>query len=308
MDFAIRTSFVQANGLTFEVDQCGDGDRLALCLHGFPECSFSWRHQLPLLARLGYTAWAPNRRGHGRSSRPPHVADYAMPHLLADVAGLIDAAGMAAGGQRQVVLIGHDWGGAIAWLFVIRRVRPIERLIIMNVPHPALFFRRLFRFPQILRSWYIFFFQLPWLPEWLLSRNGAQAIGAAFRNMAVDKSRFPDEVLDVFRRQALQPGVMTAMLNYYRALSRHFPSPREREQMRRVIEVPTLMIWGEQDAALGKELTYGTDKLVRDLTCRYLPDVSHWVQQEAPETVNAMMEAWLTGRQVPFAGRGEPGA
>ena len=91
MNPLIQTRFVQANGLTFEVDQCGDGDRLALCLHGFPECSFSWRYQLPLLANLGYTAWAPNLRGYGRSSRPARVRDYAMPHLLADVAGLIDA-------------------------------------------------------------------------------------------------------------------------------------------------------------------------------------------------------------------------
>src|SRR3954469_2065681 len=95
----IRTAFVEANGLTFEVDQCGDGDPLALCLHGFPECAFSWRYQLPFLASLGYTAWAPNLRGYGRSSRPNRVRDYALPELIADVAGLIDAAG-----KRSTVL------------------------------------------------------------------------------------------------------------------------------------------------------------------------------------------------------------
>jgi pimeloyl-ACP methyl ester carboxylesterase len=294
----IQTRVVEANRLSFEVDQCGDGDKLALCLHGFPECAFSWRHQLPLLGRLGYTAWAPNLRGYGRSSRPAGVRDYAMANLLEDTAGLIDAAG-----KRATLLIGHDWGGAIAWQFVLQAVRPVERFIALNIPHPALFLKRLFRLPQLLRSWYLFFFQVPWLPEWLLRLRGAKAIGAAFRDMAVDKGRFPDEVLEVYRRQALQPGALTAMINYYRALLRDFPTGRERHaRVRWLLDVPTLMIWGECDSALGKELTYGTDKLVRDFTLRYLPDVSHWVQQEAPEAVNAMIEAWLTGGVVPHAG------
>jgi pimeloyl-ACP methyl ester carboxylesterase len=292
----IQTSFIRANGLTFEVDHCGDGDRLALCLHGFPECAYSWRNQLPMLARLGYTAWAPNLRGYGRSSRPPRLNDYAMKHLITDVAGLIDAAG-----KRSTLLIGHDWGGAIGWIFVLEKVRPIERYIVMNLPHPALFFRKLFRYPQILRSWYMFFFQMPLVPEWLFSLNNAQATADAFRNMAVDKSRFPEEILEVYRRNALRPGGMTAMVNYYRALMRNLPRRGQLARMDRVLEIPTLMLWGEKDTALGKDLSYGTDQLVRDFTLRYLPNVSHWVQQEAPETVNAMMEAWLKGEVVPEA-------
>jgi pimeloyl-ACP methyl ester carboxylesterase len=294
MEPLIRTQFVQANGLTFEVDQCGDGDRLALCLHGFPECSFSWRYQLPLLAKLGYTAWAPNLRGYGRTTRPAHIRDYALPHLHADVAGLIDAAG-----KRSTLLIGHDWGGAIAWNFVLQPTRPIERFIVMNLPHPAIFFAKLFRFPQVLRSWYVFFFQIPMLPEWLMTLDHAKAVGDAFRNMAIDKSRFPEEVLEVYRQQALQPGAMTAMLNYYRAIIRRWPKPAQLP--RTPLDTPTLMLWGEHDTALGKELTFGTDELVRDFTLRYLPNVSHWVQQEAPETVNTMIEAWLTGQPVPSA-------
>jgi epoxide hydrolase 4 len=296
MEPLIRTQFVQANGLTFEVDQCGDGDRLALCLHGFPECSYSWRYQLPLLAKLGYTAWAPNLRGYGRTTRPAYIRDYALPHLHADVAGLIDAAG-----KRSTLLIGHDWGGAIAWNFVLNPTRPIERFIVMNLPHPAIFFAKLFRFPQILRSWYVFFFQIPRLPEWLLTANHAKAVGDAFRNMAIDKSRFPEEVLEVYRQQALQPGAMTAMLNYYRAIVRRWPRPSQLPRTK--LDTPTLMIWGEHDTALGKELTFGTDEMVRDFTLRYLPNVSHWVQQEAPETVNAMIEAWLTGQPVPHRER-----
>jgi pimeloyl-ACP methyl ester carboxylesterase len=290
----IETIFVEANGLRFEVDTCGEGDRLALCLHGFPEAAYSWRRQLPLLAELGYRVWAPNQRGYGRTSRPPHVDDYRTGRLVADIAGLIDVSG-----ARSVTLIGHDWGAAVAWLFATDRVRPLERLVIMNVPHPALFARCLRTFAQARRSWYMFFFQLPKLPELALRWNRAEPVARAFLSTARDKSQFPPEVLEVYRRNALAPGALTAMLNWYRALFRDM-----RRQTRRaypVIEVPTLMIWGEADAALTKATTYGTERFVRDLTIRYLPGVSHWVQQDAPLAVNALLAAFLRGEPVPQA-------
>jgi pimeloyl-ACP methyl ester carboxylesterase len=293
----IEYQTIRANGIDFNVAMAGSGVRLALCLHGFPESSFSWRHQLPLLARLGYRAWAPDLRGYGGSTRPLGVGEYALEHLEEDVAALLDASG-----AKEVVLVGHDWGAVIAWYYAMFGRVPISRLIIMNVPHPALAEKGLRTLRQLKKSWYIFFFQLPWIPEWGLARNGCEAIGRAFRGMAVDKSRFPDEVLRVYRDAAAVPGALTAMLNYYRALLRGFRGNRRRGIAK--INVPTLMIWGEVDTALGKELTYGTDRYVSNLTLRYLPNVSHWVQQEAPETVNAMIETWLLGQSVPHA----PGA
>ncbi|RME55621.1 MAG: alpha/beta fold hydrolase [Deltaproteobacteria bacterium] len=290
----IETIFVRAGGLEFEVDTCGKGEKFAICLHGFPEHAFSWRYQLPLLARLGYTVWAPNLRGYGLSSRPKGVGNYALDLLMADVVALIEAAG-----GRETLLIGHDWGGAIAWGIVIEKRAAIDRFIVMNMPHPAIFFRKVWRFPQLLRSWYILFFQLPWLPEKLLCARGARAVGNAFRQMARDRRNFSSEVLSVYRYNALQPGAMTAMLNYYRAIVRVPPSLERLRGLGRRVDTPTLMIWGEADQALGKELTFGTEAFVSDLTLRYLPGVSHWVQQEAPEAVNAMIEAWLTGREVP---------
>jgi len=290
----IRHERVSANGLRFHVASCGTGDRLALCLHGFPESWYSWRHQLPLLARLGYRAWAPDLRGYGESERPERMADYAIEHLLDDVAGLIDAAG-----ARETILLAHDWGAVIAWYFAMRRLRPLERLVIMNVPHPAPMARALRTFAQLRRSWYVLFFQLPWLPELGLRARGAELVGRVFREMAVDRSRFPDSVLRVYRDNALRPGAARAMVNYYRALVRGGGGERQRRLGYPMIEVPTLLVWGEEDAALGRETTYGTEAHVRDLTVRYLPGVSHWVQQEAPESVNAMLEAWLTGRPVP---------
>lgn len=292
----IETTRVEANGLEFEVAVCGDGPRFALCLHGFPECNYSWRDQMPLLARMGYTVWAPNLRGYGESSRPGRVSDYRIRHLVDDVAGLIDAAG-----AEETLLMAHDWGGAIAWLFALAEIRPLERLIVLNIPHPRLFRRGLRTFKQLRRSWYIFFFQLPWLPEALLGANGARRVSGMIRGSAARKDRFPGEVLEVYRKNADQPGAIRAMLAYYRAYIRYGVDKDLARAVYNKLETPTLMIWGEEDTALGQELTIGTEELVSDFTFRSLPGVSHWVQQEDPETVNAMIGAWIGGREVPEA-------
>jgi pimeloyl-ACP methyl ester carboxylesterase len=288
---------MNVNGVDLEVAVANRGGErgLALLVHGFPELAFSWRFQIPMLAAAGYEVWAPNTRGYRGSSKPPEVRDYAMDELLADLGALIDCSG-----RNRITMIGHDWGAAQAWMFAIRKVRPLERLVIMNVPHPACMQRELRRFRQLRKSWYIFFFQLPKLPEWVLTRKQAEAIGAAFTSSAVDESRFPEVVVDEYRRAAQRDGAMTAMLNYYRAAVRG--ARRARHEVLEVVETPTLMIWGEDDVALSKETTEGTEEHVRDLTLRFLPGVSHWVQQEAPETVNAMLGAWLDDRDVPEAG------
>ncbi len=293
---AFRHQRVDANGIGFHVASCGSGDRLALFLHGFPECWYSWRLQMPLFEELGYLAWAPDLRGYGESDRPTHMQDYSIENLLDDVAGLIDASRC-----ESTILIGHDWGAVIAWYFAMRGLRPLDRLVIMNVPHPGPFERALRTWKQLRKSWYASFFQVPRLPEALLQARDYRAVREAFVSSAVDKSRFPEEVLRVYRDAAAQPGALTAMLNYYRALVRGGGGERQRALGLPMIEIPTLMIWGEEDVALTKETTFGTDKYVSDLTLRYLPGVSHWVQQEAPETVNAMLKAWLSGERVPEA-------
>ncbi len=287
---------IEVNGLALEVAVANEGGArgLALLLHGFPECAFSWRFQVRLLADLGYEVWAPNMRGYARSDKPPRVDDYALDFLVADVAALIDAAA-----RDDVLLIGHDWGAAIAWMVAVRSVRPLDRLVIMNVPHPAAFRRELRGFRQLRRSWYVLFFQIPWLPEKLLGARRARAVGKAFTGMAVDKARFPAPVTDVYRENALRPGALTSMVNYYRAAFRGRKGAANEEFG--AIEVPTLMLWGTEDAALSIETTHGTDEYVSDLTLRYLDGVSHWVQQEAPEKVNGLLRAWLDGESVPEA-------
>jgi len=290
----IRTEFVEANGLRFEVDKCGSGDTLALCLHGFPELNTSWRYQLPMLADAGYEAWAPNLRGYGGTSRPLGVDNYHIDRLMDDVAALIDVSG-----KSSIVIIAHDWGAIIAWQFAIEKRRELEKLIICNVPHPGPFRKVMSKgCAQIRKSWYILFFQIPRLPEFFLGLRRAQAIGELFRKTSVDKSMFPPAVTEVYRHNASQPGALEAMINYYRALQRARKEIAARGMP--VIDVPTLMIWGEEDIALTIESTYGTDEYVRNLCIRYLPRVSHWVQQEAPVQVNAMIRAFLADEPVPF--------
>jgi pimeloyl-ACP methyl ester carboxylesterase len=269
---------------------------LALCLHGFPELSYSWRHQLPVLAGLGYRVWAPDLRGYGQTDRPDRTRDYRMELLIDDVVGLVRAAG-----EEKATIIAHDWGGLIAWHVAMRHPEVVDRLVVMNLPHPAVLAREIRRGPQAMRSLYTLVFQLPWLPERLLSTDGHRRIDNAFTSMAVDPTRFTPEDLRHYREAASEPGALTAMLAYYRAYLRGGGAARQRALGFPRIDAPTLMIWGEHDTALGKETTIGTAEHVRDLTVRYLPNASHWVQQEAPETVNAMLRAWLGGSPVPQA-------
>lgn len=281
---------LRANGLDFACDIAGEGPDVALCLHGFPESRFSWRYQLPVLAAQGWRAVAPDLRGYGQSSRPTPTyagkAAYHIDHLVDDVAAMFEALG-----ARRKLLVAHDWGAVIAWVTAMRRAVDLDGLIIMNVPHPTVFADLIRHYwPQRLKSWYVAFFQLPWLPEALLKRGRAQGIANAFLNMAVDKTMFPPDVLDVYCKNALQPGALTAMINYYRA------NLQILAEVAPQITVPTLMLWGEADKALDIRLTEGYGRHVRDFRLVRFPGVSHWVQQEAPDAVNAAMLVWLADK------------
>jgi len=301
---------IEANGLRFRVLEClppglGGGappDRLALCLHGFPECAHSWAHQLPFLAARGYRAWAPDLRGYGGSERPTREQDYAIEKLVADVAGLLEAAG-----ARETVLLAHDWGGIIAWYFAMRHPGAIDRLVILNAPHPAVF-REQMHLRQALRSWYGLAFQVPGLAEALIrlgpgGRSGRWVVDA-LRKSSRHPENFDDARLQPFVENASSPGALKAMLAYYRALLRGGGARRQAARGLPRIETPTLMIWGVDDVALTRRTSYGTVDHVPDLVQRYLPDTSHWVQQDQPELVETMIGEWLEGRPVPHA----PGA
>ncbi len=205
----MQTRTIDANGFRFAVDEAGEGDHLALCLHGFPESRFSWRFQLPLLAEMGYRAWAPDLRGYGETEpKPREVSAYLIDRLMEDVGALINASG-----AKTVTLLGHDWGAGLAWTFAANRVRPLERLVIMNVPHPAIMARQLrTNRSQLKKSWYMIFFQLPGAPEWMLTARDGRAIRRAFHDMAIDKTNFTPDVLERYAKDAQRPGAIRGLV------------------------------------------------------------------------------------------------
>jgi pimeloyl-ACP methyl ester carboxylesterase len=263
-----------------------DTDRpLMLFLHGFPEFWYSWRHQMRAFAD-SYHVVAPDLRGYNKSDKPTGRRAYGLDVLVADVREFITNLG-----YDTCVLVAHDWGGAVAWQFAHAHPEMLDQLIVMNLPHPIRFYQGLQTLAQLRRSWYIFLFQLPWLPEALLSRDDHRAIAELFEGQAKNPQAFSQDDLAAYREAASQPGALTAMLNYYRALM--LEVCRFDTANYDMLDVPTLMIWGEDDVALGKELTYGTERLVRDFRIKYIPECSHWVQQDRPTLVNESMRDFL---------------
>ena len=273
--------WVTANGVRFYARAAGAG-RLVLLLHGFPQCWYCWRHQIPALAARR-RAVAPDLRGYNRSDKPP--AGYDLATLADDVAGLIEALG-----HERAIIVGHDWGGEIAWAVAMQHPERVEALAILNVPHPAAYQREIVRNPrQMLRSWYVLFFQIPRLPEQLLTAFHGRLTMALLRGTA-HPGTFQPADLAVYRDAITRPGAARAALAYYRALPR---SPRSAGRWSRRVDCPTLVLWGTADPALDEALLDGLDQWVPNLTIRRFPGASHWLPEERPAEVNEALLTWL---------------
>jgi pimeloyl-ACP methyl ester carboxylesterase len=288
----LRHRFVEANGVRFHVVEAGDegaddgeGRPLVLLLHGFPEFWYGWRRQIPALAR-DFRVVAPDLRGYNLSAKPASGYDYET--LASDVPALIRALG-----AERAHVVGHDWGGMVAWLAAIFHPEVVDRLAILNAPHPAAYLRELGRNPiQMLRSWYVAAFQARGLAEWMLTYGHGRGVADMLRRSALDPGVFSDADLAAYRRAVTRPGAASAMLAYYRAL---WSTDRAALQARlRPVTAPTLLIWGMQDVALVPELTEDLDDQVPDLRVERVPDASHWVQHERPELVNQLLLAHLS--------------
>jgi pimeloyl-ACP methyl ester carboxylesterase len=274
---------ITTNGIRMHYVTQGAGP-LVLLLHGFPEFWYSWRYQIPVLAGQGYRVVAPDLRGYNETEKPGH--GYDIPTLLRDIAGLITGLG-----EEQAIVVGHDWGGVLAWQFAIDYPQMTARLIVLNAPHPGAYLREARHFKQMRKSWYVLAFQLPWLPEHMLLRKNANAIGRMLRGAAMQKEAFPRSETAKYQQAMSKPGAMKAALSYYRQLVRH--GPRNYGGRNLQVTMPTLLIWGEQDIALDLALTEGLECWVSDLRVRRIPDSGHWVQQEQPEKVNQYILAFL---------------
>ena len=280
---------VEANGIRLHCAVAGEGP-LVVLLHGFPEFWYSWRHQIPPLARRGFQVVAPDLRGYNDSDKPAGVDAYRMSVLVEDVAGLIRAFG-----AERAHVVGHDWGGALAYAFAMRHPEMTERLAVLNAPHPAPFEQALFGgdLAQLQKSWYMFFFQLPGAPEELLSRDSFRFLRQfAFRQSR--KGTFSPKDIALYLEALAKPGALTGALNWYRAM---FPHGAVQARQYPKIAAPTLVIWGTADQYLNRTLTRGMRPYFSGpFAIRYLPGVSHWVQQEVPATVTRLLLKFLAPR------------
>jgi pimeloyl-ACP methyl ester carboxylesterase len=276
--------YAQINGIRMHYVQSGNGNQLVVLLHGFPESWYSWRHQIPVLAQE-YTVVAPDMRGYNETEKPRR--GYELNVLVADIVALIRHLG-----RERAFVVGHDWGGAIAWALAISQPALVERLIVLNAPHLGCFgLGSGMGVRQMLRSWYMLAFQIPILPELLLRIGDFSFIEHAVRGQAYDRTHFTDQDMHFMRQAIARPGALTAAINYYRRGLLHTGGIFKGTGLR--VHAPTLLIWAEGDRLLGKELTYQTAQFVPDLRIQYIERCSHWVQQERPELVNRWLLTFL---------------
>ncbi|MBT3337300.1 MAG: alpha/beta hydrolase [Anaerolineae bacterium] len=281
----LNYEYVETNGIRLHVAQAGsDNDPLIILLHGFPEFSYGWRKQIPYLVEAGYRVWAPDQRGYNLSDKPDGLASYSIDILAADVIGLIDAAG-----EKQVFLVGHDWGAAVAWRVAAKYPERLKKLIILNVPHGDVLKKNLLSsFAQLLKSWYIFFFQIPWLPEMLAKQRDWKMVAESLTKSSRPET-FTENDLGQYRQAWSEPKAYKSMLNWYRAMlqrpPKSLPSPR--------IIVPTLLIWGAKDKFLGREMAQPSIDLCDDGRLVFIEEATHWVQHEEAERVNKLIGSFL---------------
>lgn len=271
--------FVETNRIRLHCVTQGEGE-LVLLLHGFPEFWYSWRHQIPALARH-FKVVVPDLRGYNDSDKPR--SGYDLDTLSADIRGLIHGLGYV-----NAHIVGHDWGGSIAWHLAHRFPHYIQRLAVLNAPHPQRFIHELIsNADQLRKSWYMLAFQVPNLPEWMIRLNLRDFVKNMLQEQAVRKGAFTASDTAIYQAALEKPGALSAALEYYR----HFLSPQSliRHWGRSLspVHVPTLVLWGEDDFCLSKALTQDLETLVSaPLQLKLISDCGHWIQQEVPHTVN----------------------
>lgn len=288
-----RSGTRTVNGLDLHVVEAGKaGDPLIILLHGFPEFWWAWRNQITPLADAGFHVVAPDMRGYNFSSKPPKLSDYHLDTLAADVVALADAFG-----AERVCLVGHDWGAVVSWWAAARNPERIERVAVMNGPHPDVWGVQALRHPtQAMRSTYVAFFQLPFAPEATL---GAFRF-AGLRSMIAGSAKsdtFEPGALDRYVEAWSQPGALTAMLNYYRAL-RERPDGGEPARLGQ----PTLILWAGHDMFLERHLAEASLALCDYGRLCVIEGATHWLHLDEADRVNAELIAFL--REEPQASPG----
>lgn len=309
---AISHHYANINGIRLHYAESGGGDKLVVLLHGFPEFWYSWRHQLTVLGK-SYHVVAPDMRGFNLSDKPARVEDYRIEVLVEDVVELIKHCG-----ATKAAIVAHDWGAAVAWAVAQKYPERVSKLAVLQVP-PAAVWRANLSLRQLLRSWYMFFFQLPRIPEWVIRRKNFAALDRTFKDTVARKGTFSDSDIQLYKEALSRPGALTAAVNYYRANVPRImsqPNPKRTRELTGQdgvttiaraklkadlrIRVPTLFIFGEQDFAILPATVRGIEKHIaapyRELR---IANSGHWVQNEAAEEVNkALLEFLREGKNL----------
>ncbi len=278
--------YLPTNGIRLHVTQAGSryGPTVFL-LHGFPEYWYGWRMQIQPLVEAGFRLWIPDQRGYNLSDKPRGIAAYRFDKLADDIAGLIDVAGV-----EKIYLAGHDWGAEVAWWIAIKYPERLHKLAILNGPHPAVMLQTLLHNPQQLRrSWYMFFFQLPALAEAILRNNDFELMTKMLVSGSTPGS-FTQDDIEHYKQAWWRKGAISGMLNWYRAAIQMPPTLSK--DMR--IKVPTLMLWGAKDSALGLEMAQPSLDLCDDGRLVVFDESSHWVQHDEAEAVNKHLVDFFT--------------
>jgi pimeloyl-ACP methyl ester carboxylesterase len=290
-----KSHYADVNGVRLHYVSSGQG-KLIMFVHGFPEFWFGWEKQLVEFGKH-YQAVAPDMRGYNLSAKPASVEDYHVKYLIEDLRALAEYLG-----HEKIIMVAHDWGGAVAWSAAMRHPELLEKLIIINSPHPAVFARELLNNPDQQKA-----------SQYMLMLRSAEAEGVLSEN---DCARLMDiltyfgskwKLSEEHRLRYIdawsQPGALTGSLNYYRASPLYPPtSQNDVEQIGSIlslpkemleVKVPTLVIWGEQDRALLTGNLDGLEEYIEDLTIKRIPDGTHWVVHEQPEVVNTLIRDFI---------------
>jgi pimeloyl-ACP methyl ester carboxylesterase len=274
----LREAHARIGDVNLHYVEAGDGPLIVL-LHGFPEFWFGWRLQIKSLVAAGFRVVAPDTRGYNLSSKPEGAAAYAVDLLAADIRGLIRELG-----AKSALLVGHDWGGSIAWTMAMNHPEVVDRLAILNAAHPRRLQQGLQHPSQLRKSWYFFFFALPALPEEVVQLRDWHFL----RHFMEDANPpYTPQEIERYVEAWSQPGATTGMINYYRAAVRQ--SQKEAAAKFRPIAVPTLVIWGQRDSYLGADLAEPDRNDVPNLRVERLPNASHWVHHDEAERVNRLL-------------------
>ena len=290
VEAAWQHSFVRTNRIRLHCVTQGEGD-LVVLLHGFPEFWYSWRHQIPSLARY-FKVVVPDLRGYNDSDKPE--SGYDLDTLSNDIVGLIQSLGYV-----KAHIVGHDWGGAIAWHLAQKFPNCLDQLAILNAPHPQRWLQDIgANLDRLRHNWYLFAFQVPGIPEWLIQNNLKEFVKNVFRENAIRKGAFTGEFTKIYQEALSKPGVLSAAMNYYRQLMSPLNLLENLGRSPAPVKAPTLVLWGEDDFLLGKTFTENLDKLIEaPFQLKLVPQCGHWIQQEVPHLVNRELLDFL--RQQP---------